>query len=142
LKSGEKILFNDNDDARKMMESCPNKGRRVINPIVDWSDQDVWRYIKERGIEYCKLYDIGFTRLGCIGCPMARGKLRLFEFKYWPRYYKNYLKAFDKMLQANIARKGQEAVVWKTAQDVMDWWIYEMPKEDPSQLKMFDQDDF
>ena len=65
------MLLNDNDDDRKMMENCQLKGKRVINPIVDWEDEDVREYIKSRNIEYCKLYDEGCKRLG--GCWVFDG---------------------------------------------------------------------
>jgi hypothetical protein len=60
---------------------------------------------------------------------------RLKEFARWPKYYSAYLRAFDRMIKVNTDKKGCAASVWKTAQDVMDWWIYEMPKEDPNQEK-------
>ena len=40
------------------------------------------------------LYFCGFSRVGCIGCPMA-GKHRYFEFARYPQYEKLYLMAFD-----------------------------------------------
>ena len=39
-----KMLFNDNDDDRKLFENCTVKGKRVINPIIDWEDADVWNF--------------------------------------------------------------------------------------------------
>jgi phosphoadenosine phosphosulfate reductase len=59
---------------------------------------------------------------------------RLKEFSRWPKYYDLYLRTFEKMLDAT-EKKKKKALYWKTAQDVMDWWIYEMPKEDPNQEK-------
>lgn len=58
----------------------------VICPIIYWSDADVWDYIRARKLPYCHLYDEGFTRLGCVGCPLvgANGVAR--EFARWPRY--------------------------------------------------------
>jgi phosphoadenosine phosphosulfate reductase len=133
-------LNNDNDESRRMLETCISKGKRILNPIVDWSDEEVWEFIRTQNIKYCSLYDEGFHRLGCIGCPMARRGGRLKEFARWPKFYDAYMRAFDRMVKANIERKGREAVIWKTAQDVMDWWLYEMPKEDPDQLKLIDEE--
>lgn len=64
------ILLNDNED-RRASEFCMQKNAYVCNPIIDWSDEDVWHFIKGKNLPYCKLYDEGFKRLGCIGCPMA-----------------------------------------------------------------------
>jgi phosphoadenosine phosphosulfate reductase len=131
----EKILFNDNGDERRMMEICSVKSKRVLNPIIDWEDSDVWDYLRLRKIQYCKLYDEGFKRLGCIGCPMARRGGKLKEFARWPKYYQAYLRTIEKWLKKrhSIGKHNQ----WKTAEDVMNWWIYEMPNN-PDQLDLFD----
>ena len=67
----EKILLNDNDVDRRETEFCMQKNAYICNPIVDWTDEDVWNFIKGNNLPYCKLYDDGEKRLGCIGCPMA-----------------------------------------------------------------------
>lgn len=68
------MLNNDNDDTRKLFEDCRLKARRVCNPIIDWTDRDVWDYIETEHIEVNPLYGCGFHRVGCIGCPMAGRK--------------------------------------------------------------------
>jgi len=137
-KKEDKILFNDNDDDRKIIEICAFKGKRVLNPIIHWSDEDVWNYIKSRNLPYCSLYDEGYKRLGCIGCPMSYN--RVFELKQNPKYYNAYLRAFDRLIQNRL--KTRESFRWKTAQDVMNWWIYEMPKQEPGQMELeFDDED-
>ncbi|USW57063.1 Putative phosphoadenosine phosphosulfate reductase, rossmann-like alpha/beta/alpha sandwich [Septoria linicola] len=35
-----------------------------IHPVIDWHYADVWGFIKEVGVEYCELYDMGYTSLG------------------------------------------------------------------------------
>jgi len=134
----DKILFNDNDDARKMTEICTAKSKRVLNPIIDWVEKDVWDYLNSRKLKYCELYDQGYSRLGCIGCPMGNQKQRLQQFARWPKYYQAYLRAFDRMLRER-ERRELLTTKWKTAQDVMDWWIYEM-KDDPNQEKLFEDE--
>lgn len=51
------------------------KGELICNPIVDWTEADVWDYIRDRRLSYNPLYDEGCKRIGCIGCPLA-GKHR------------------------------------------------------------------
>ena len=74
-KRENSMLFNDNEDERRLFENCIQKGKRVVNPIIDWEDADVWEYLNGRNIEHCILYDRGYTRIGCIGCPMAGRKI-------------------------------------------------------------------
>lgn len=116
------ILLNDNEEERMMFENCQQKGKRIINPIVDWLDEDVWEYIHLRGLEYCKLYDEGFKRLGCVGCPMAGLNGMLHEFERWPKFKQAYLRAFQRMLDTRKV-KGLEAS-WGTPEDVFNWWVY------------------
>jgi phosphoadenosine phosphosulfate reductase len=122
-----KILFDDNDKGRRLFESCQLKGKRVLNPIVDWEDEDVWEYLNSRKVEHCKLYEQGFHRLGCIGCPIAGTKGMLRDFKKYPKFYDNYKRAIERFLPAYFERcKAKEKEPFrKTAQEWMDWWIYD-----------------
>lgn len=118
----DKIKLNsDNDEDRRMFETCITKSKRIVNPIIDWEDADVWSYIKSRGIKYCKLYNEGFERLGCVGCPMAGQTGRERDFKRWPTYRRAYLRAFQKMIDSRIA-DGLKTN-WKTGQEAFDWWM-------------------
>ncbi len=116
------ILLNDNEQERMMFENCTKKGKRIVNPIIDWEDEDVWEYIHTRNIEYCKLYDEGFKRLGCIGCPMAGKDGMLHEFERWPKFKQAYMRAFQRMLDTRKT-KGLENN-WETPEDVFNWWVY------------------
>ncbi len=42
-----------------------------INPIVFWSEEDVWKYIKAHNIPYSNLYRNGFRSIGCQPCTRA-----------------------------------------------------------------------
>lgn len=55
----------------EVVQDRNSKKRKFICPIVYWTDDDVWEFIKERNLPYCSLYDEGFKRLGCIGCPLS-----------------------------------------------------------------------
>ena len=70
------VLVNDNEDSRRLVEQCYKRKKTTVNPIIDWSDEDVWGFIKKFNVPYCSLYDEGFSRLGCIGCPMASQRER------------------------------------------------------------------
>lgn len=39
-----------------------------INPLADWSEQQVWDYIKENDVPYNALHDRGYPSIGCLPC--------------------------------------------------------------------------
>lgn len=114
------MLMNDNDKRRRMNELCMQQNKMVVNPIIDWTHRDVWEYINSEKIETCELYQCGYDRVGCIGCPMA-GKKRKREFEDFPEYKKLYIHVFERMLKER-ERRGKENT-WKTGEDVFAWWI-------------------
>lgn len=120
-KAEGRILFEDNDEDRRELEHCIPKQKYICNPIVDWSEENVWRFIKEQKLPYCSLYDEGFHRLGCIGCPMASKKEKLRSFERWPKYRDQYIRTFDKMIAAR--KEAGLPTEWKTGEEVMQWWI-------------------
>lgn len=115
------ILNSDNDDARRLFENCRLQAKRVCNPIIDWSDQDVWDYIEAERIETNPLYQCGFSRVGCIGCPMAGKKGREFEFSRYNTYQRAYIRAFDRMIEER-KRRGLPCD-WQTGIYVFHWWM-------------------
>lgn len=119
------ILNNDNDDKRLLFENCKLKAKRIVNPIIDWEDNDVWDFLQDSQIPLNPLYKEGYCRIGCIGCPMAGRKGREIEFKRWPKYKDMYLRAFDKMLKVRESR-GKIDNNWRQgtrAIDVFNWWM-------------------
>lgn len=134
-KTENKILLNDNDDTRRLFENCQLKAKRIVNPIIDWTSKDVWSYIHSEKIPMNPLYSCGFDRVGCIGCPLANNKKREFEFKKYPKFKQNYIRAFDRMLEQRKI-KGKETQ-WKTGQEVFDQWTEKDVME--GQLNLFEE---
>jgi len=98
-------------------------GYTLVNPILEFTDKDVWEIIKDIAkIEYCHLYDEGFKRLGCVGCPMASWKQREFEFHKYPKIKRAYMGAFERMLVNRKNSKMKE--LWTNAEHVWQWWLY------------------
>lgn len=91
-------LNNDNDLKRRMTEFCMKRGKVVVNPIIDWQDADVWEFHDLYHLPHNPLYDLGYKRVGCIGCPMA---LNLRELDDLPEY-----KALYKSLTFATRRDG------------------------------------
>lgn len=118
------VLNNDNDDRRRLFETCMRQHKAVCNPIIDWTDADVWGYIEAEKIPANPLYECGFARVGCIGCPIA-GKSRYAEFARYPKYKKLYINAFDRMLDER-KRRGKMDGSWSsgtTGLDIYHWWM-------------------
>ena len=138
-RQGGVVLVNDNVSERRLVEACMARRKVALNPIIDWTDADVWEFIKAENVPYCGLYEEGFHRLGCIGCPMARRSGREKEFARWPKYKMAYLKAFDRMLRAREER-GKQLGSWRMgtmAQDVFNWWMeYDVL---PGQMDLFEE---
>lgn len=146
-KDNKIMLNNDNDDKRMLFENCRLQAKRAVNPIVDWSDSDVWDFLNADKYEILTghsvpmykipvnpLYSEGWCRVGCVGCPMA-SKAREKEFIRWPKYKQLYINAFDKMLTE--MQKKQTNRTWQTAQDVFNWWMeYDIL---PGQIDLFDE---
>ena len=136
----DRILLNDNDVDRRETEFCMQKNAYICNPIIDWSDDDVWHYIKGNNLPYCKLYDEGFHRLGCIGCPIAPPHEREREFARWPGFERCYKRAFKKML-ANEGTRRKRRVTWQNEDECFEWWIHGEELMDRGQTeKLFEED--
>lgn len=104
---------------RSRYETCQiNNGVEFFHPILNWTDEQLWAVIDDNHIPYCSLYDEGFSRIGCVGCPLASSKNIIREFRRWPNFEQAYLWAFERMLE------GRNFDRWKTKYDVMEWYIY------------------
>lgn len=42
-----------------------------VNPLVDWEEDDVWKYIKANDVPYNALHDKGYPSIGCEPCTRA-----------------------------------------------------------------------
>lgn len=97
----------------------------IVNPIYEWSDTEIWEYIRENNIVYNELYDIGYKRVGCILCPLAKKSEKQRDMIMFPSYKERYIKAFEKMLEVRKERWKDDGNggVWKDAESVFRWWI-------------------
>ena len=117
---------------RRMFEACykvRSKGKHYLHVIIDWSTDDVWAYIKERGIKYCGLYDEGFKRLGCVLCPMTRDVQR--QIERWPQMARAWERAIKAMYKPSNNR-------WATPEDYWQWWLARDLSSRKPQEMMFD----
>ena len=123
---------------RKMLEVCyKDSTKRFLHVIHDWTDIDVWDFIKQRELPYCKLYNEGWKRIGCLFCPMASN--RKIEAKRYPGYVKTFIRAFEKLYKLRKEQGNTSVDRWENGEDMFWWWIDENPvREQPGQLVMFE----
>lgn len=66
----------------------------LISPIINWTERDVWKFLNDVvRVPHCELYDQGFHRIGCIGCPMSNPRQKRIENERWPHVKRNWIKA-------------------------------------------------
>ena len=120
------IVMNlDNNENRRLVEQCYRTNKTIVNPIIDWTDEDIWEFSKVENIQQSGLYkQCGgiYNRLGCIGCPMASLEEKLLEFEEYPKIKQAYINAFDRMVK-NYGAKSTK-YDWYDGQAVFDWWLY------------------
>ena len=71
-------------------------------------------------MSYNPLYDKGFTRVGCIGCPLASNQKK--ELDMYPKYKQMYKLAFQKMIDKR-KKEGKKTDSWQDGESVYKWWI-------------------
>ena len=108
-------------ESYNMTAQCVTRHAKLISPILDWKLSDIWKFIFDRKLVYPKAYAMGYSRVGCIFCPMKRKKERELDCEYYPNMVKTFVQCFDRMLQHWI-EKGKPRT-WKTGQEVFDWWM-------------------
>lgn len=130
------VLNNDNDDKRQILEHCIMRHKIVVNPIIDWEDEDVWEYIRMKNLPYNPLYDMGFKRVGCVGCPMSTHMGE--ELEKLPKYKNLYIYFMDRFLKSH-----PQSAKGATAQEWYDWWVSngKMKFAGSDDISMFDEVD-
>ena len=98
-------------------------------PILEWTDQDVAEFIKERNIKCHPLYYSGeqfdvTKRLGCMGCPLASRKKRIQFFKENPKWLKAWIRAGQKFFTSERYKNGKAKYKFKNAFEVMGLHLY------------------
>lgn len=111
--------FNKAEELKKIIDLSKLKnGQFVTNPIIDWSDDEVWEFHKVFNIPYNPLYDNGYKRVGCVGCPMGNNKS---ELEKMPEYKKLYIYAFQRFLD-----RRQDLIdpdFWYDGNSIYKWWV-------------------
>ncbi len=52
------------------IERDERRGIWKLNPLADWTEKDLWRYIHEHDLPYHPLHDQGYASIGCAPCTL------------------------------------------------------------------------
>jgi phosphoadenosine phosphosulfate reductase len=109
-----------------LIKTMREKNDTVVSPIYEWSDSDVWDYLNGGGYSHNPMYDMGYRRVGCVGCPLATYRQKMKGFADFPTFKKHYIDAFQEMLEIQ-KQKGkvydESTGNWKDGESVFNWWI-------------------
>ena len=126
-QKGAAVFNDDNEETRQMVENCYRHHRISVNPIIDWTDEDVWSWLLHYNIELNPLYEEGFKRVGCVMCPMARYRIKTMEMRRYPKFVQMYIHAFERMISRRKER-GKDPI-WHDGEECFKWWIGEDPDQ-------------
>lgn len=121
------ILNSDNDENRMLFETCKMKGKRIINPIIDWTDSEVWEFLNYYGCKSNPLYECGYKRVGCVGCPLSTRQKQ--ELERYPKYKQIYIHSFDRMIISNLEKGSAVDENWSSGENVFKWWVDNVKKQ-------------
>ena len=92
-----------NADQEQTLGCISGKESILISPIIHWTEQDVWEFLnKVMEVPHCPLYDEGWHRIGCIGCPMSSAKQKQIENIRYPHVKRNWIKAIKSIRGGKI----------------------------------------
>ena len=106
-----------NADGERVLGCIRGKESLLISPIIDWTDEEVWEFLGVLGVKHCELYDEGWRRIGCIGCPMSSHKQKMIENKRYPHVKRGWIKAIKAIRNGGVFKR--EYIWWNIRKDWM-----------------------
>ena len=146
MKAQEKDMnFDQFSEHKEQMVTCVGgKDKIVVSPIIHWTESDVWEFLNNVvEVPHCELYDEGWTRIGCICCPMASKKSIVRDIKRWPHVKEKWIKAI-----MEIRRQGMQDCQCADNQEITPPHrpnIYQLPRRGraiPQSRSLYDNDGF
>lgn len=143
--SGRMVVVGNRGDESRNRKKQPyinadynDNTKLLVRPILLFSDEDVWEYIRLHSIDYCYLYDEGakrkgygegyFKRLGCVLCPFSRNIAR--EEEYFPKVVENWKRVCQRLVDATKVQ-GYKTKTGKpvknkfeTGEEMYKWWVH------------------
>ena len=111
--------FDQWSEHEEQMVACVGgKDKILVSPIIYWTERDVWEFLDANGIRHCELYDQGYTRIGCICCPMSQPRQKIKEIKRWPHVRRNWIKTIKWLIDNGYINHN-----FNDAEIGFRWWI-------------------
>ena len=117
-----------------LIKTMREKGETIVNPIYEWTDGDVWEYIRENKIKTNPLYECGWHRVGCLFCPLSTYQEKKRNEAEFPKYKEAYIRAFERLNEERRLKNNPK--VWSTGEEVYNWWIEEYKHNVKGQITM------
>lgn len=96
-----------NADEEQTLGCIHGKESLLISPIIYWTEQDVWEFLNDVvKVQHCSLYDEGWHRIGCIGCPMSSHKQKMIENERYPHVKRGWIKAIKAIRNGGYSKKN------------------------------------
>lgn len=111
--------FNQWSEHEEQMVTCVGgKDKILVSPIIYWTERDVWDFLNVNNIPYCSLYDKGYSRIGCICCPMSNYKQKIRDIKEYPHVKRNWIKTIKWLIDNGYVKHN-----FQVAETGFNWWI-------------------
>lgn len=121
VHKNKKAIFETDEYSDEILTYCiSGKEKIVVNPIINLTEKDVWRYISENNLPYpVELYKKN-KRVGCLMCPLKNSKSRIEDAKEYPYFAKRWLETI-----INISKqKSRKGSIWNNApSQVFEYWL-------------------
>lgn len=111
--------FDQFEKHKETMITCVNgRDKVIVSPILNWTVKDVWEFLNGNNIEHCCLYDEGYSRIGCILCPMAPMKQKIKDCKRFPHVKRKWIATIQKLIDAGYFNRN-----FNDAELGFRWWL-------------------
>ena len=118
-KRTEETFDQWSEHQEKMVTCVGGKDKILVSPIIHWTEQDVWEFLNDVvKVPHCKLYDEGYTRIGCICCPMSQKRQKLREIKQYPHVKRRWTQTIQKLID-----EGYINYNFQDPEFGFNWWI-------------------
>ncbi|XP_043804724.1 uncharacterized protein LOC110627543 isoform X3 [Manihot esculenta] len=93
-----------------------------VNPILDWSYRDVWAFILTCKVQYCSLYDQGYTSIGSIYDTIPNSMLCINDSGCNTKFKPAYLLSDGRLERAGRVKKSSPSIPgpFSVAGDISD----------------------